>query len=65
MDEGTLIAIDNDRPYAIELSYATDGEFIYCGSMPAGTGITHVLRIMPTWFSKSAIAKGTLLDSGQ
>jgi nitroimidazol reductase NimA-like FMN-containing flavoprotein (pyridoxamine 5'-phosphate oxidase superfamily) len=33
---GTLIAIDGDRPYAIELSYATDGEFIYCGSMPGG-----------------------------
>ena len=33
---GTLIAIDNDKPYAIELSYATDGEFIYCGSMPGG-----------------------------
>jgi nitroimidazol reductase NimA-like FMN-containing flavoprotein (pyridoxamine 5'-phosphate oxidase superfamily) len=33
---GTLIAIDGDKPYAIELSYATDGEFIYCGSMPGG-----------------------------
>jgi nitroimidazol reductase NimA-like FMN-containing flavoprotein (pyridoxamine 5'-phosphate oxidase superfamily) len=33
---GTLIAIDGDRPYAIELSYATDGEYIYCGSMPGG-----------------------------
>jgi len=33
---GTLFAIDNDKPYAIELSYATDGEFIYCGSMPGG-----------------------------
>jgi len=33
---GTLIAIDDDKPYAIELSYATDGEFIYCGSMPGG-----------------------------
>ena len=33
---GTLIAIDNDRPYAIELSYASDSEFIYCGSMPGG-----------------------------
>lgn len=33
---GTLIAMDGDKPYAIELSYATDGEFIYCGSMPGG-----------------------------
>jgi len=33
---GTLTAIDNDKPYAIELSYATDGEFICCGSMQGG-----------------------------
>ena len=33
---GTLIAVDGDKPYAIELSYATDGKYIYCGSMPGG-----------------------------
>jgi len=33
---GTIIAVDGDEPYAIELSYATDGKFIYCGSMPGG-----------------------------
>ncbi len=33
---GTLIAVDGSRPYAVELSYGTDGEFIYCGSMPGG-----------------------------
>ena len=33
---GTLIAIDNNKPYAVELSYASDDEFIYCGSMPGG-----------------------------
>jgi len=33
---GTLITVDNDRPYAIELSYATDEEYVYCGSMPGG-----------------------------
>ena len=33
---GTLIAIEGDRPYAVELSYATDGKYIYCGSMPGG-----------------------------
>ncbi len=32
---GTIIT-GGDKPYAIELSYATDGEFIYCGSMPGG-----------------------------
>jgi nitroimidazol reductase NimA-like FMN-containing flavoprotein (pyridoxamine 5'-phosphate oxidase superfamily) len=33
---GTLIAVEGDKPYAIELSYAADGKFIYCGSMPGG-----------------------------
>lgn len=33
---GTLIAVDGDQPYAIELSYAADEEYIYCGSMPGG-----------------------------
>lgn len=33
---GTLIAVDGDRPYAIELSYGSDGRYIYCGSMPGG-----------------------------
>ena len=33
---GTLIAIEGDRPYAIELSCAVDEEFVYCGSMPGG-----------------------------
>jgi nitroimidazol reductase NimA-like FMN-containing flavoprotein (pyridoxamine 5'-phosphate oxidase superfamily) len=33
---GTLIAIDNNKPYAVELSYASDDKFIYCGSMPGG-----------------------------
>ena len=33
---GTLIALEDDRPYAIEVSYGTDGEYIYCGSMPGG-----------------------------
>ncbi len=33
---GTLIAVDGDGPYAIELSYAFDGNCIYCGSMPDG-----------------------------
>ena len=33
---GTLIAVEGNRPYAIELSYGSDGDFIYCGSMPGG-----------------------------
>lgn len=33
---GTLIAIDGSGPYAIELSYGTDGAYIYCGSRPGG-----------------------------
>ncbi len=33
---GTLIAVDGDGPYAVELSYAFDGDRIYCGSMPDG-----------------------------
>jgi len=33
---GTLIGIEDDKLYAIELSYATDGNYVYCGSMPGG-----------------------------
>jgi len=33
---GTLIGVEGDKPYAIENTYATDGEYLYCGSMPGG-----------------------------
>ncbi|MBM4310600.1 MAG: hypothetical protein FJ119_06610 [Deltaproteobacteria bacterium] len=33
---GTLIGVEDDRPYAVELSYGFDGSYIYCGSMPGG-----------------------------
>lgn len=33
---GTLIGVEGNKPYAVELSYGTDGEYIYCGSMPGG-----------------------------
>jgi nitroimidazol reductase NimA-like FMN-containing flavoprotein (pyridoxamine 5'-phosphate oxidase superfamily) len=33
---GTLIAVEGDKPYAVEISYGTDGEYIYCGSRPGG-----------------------------
>ena len=33
---GTLIAVEGDKPYAIENTYASNGKYIYCGSMPGG-----------------------------
>ena len=33
---GTLVAVDGDEPYAVEVAYASDGENLYCGSMPGG-----------------------------
>ena len=33
---GTIIAVDGDKPYAIEVSYGSDGKHIYCGSRPEG-----------------------------
>jgi len=36
MKWGTLIAIDEGQPYAIETSYATDDEFLYTGSKFGG-----------------------------
>ena len=33
---GTLIGVEKDKPYAVELSYGTDGKYIYCGSKPGG-----------------------------
>jgi len=41
---GTLIGVEENKPYAIEVSYGTDGEFIYCGSMPGGR-MSRCLRI--------------------
>jgi len=32
----TITAVNGDTPYAIEVTYATDGKFIYCGSRPGG-----------------------------
>jgi nitroimidazol reductase NimA-like FMN-containing flavoprotein (pyridoxamine 5'-phosphate oxidase superfamily) len=34
---GTIIAVDGDKPYAIEVSYGSDGKHIYFGSRPKGT----------------------------
>jgi nitroimidazol reductase NimA-like FMN-containing flavoprotein (pyridoxamine 5'-phosphate oxidase superfamily) len=33
---GTIIAVDGDKPYAIEVSYGSDEKHIYCGSRPDG-----------------------------
>jgi nitroimidazol reductase NimA-like FMN-containing flavoprotein (pyridoxamine 5'-phosphate oxidase superfamily) len=33
---GTLIGVEGDKPYAIEVTYASDGKYIHCGSMPGG-----------------------------
>jgi len=41
---GTLIAIEGTRPYAVELSYGTDGSFIYCGSRPGGRMAQCILK---------------------
>lgn len=33
---GTILAVDGDKPYAVEVSYASDDNYIYCGSRPGG-----------------------------
>jgi nitroimidazol reductase NimA-like FMN-containing flavoprotein (pyridoxamine 5'-phosphate oxidase superfamily) len=33
---GTLIGVEGDQPYAVEVSYGTDENYIYCGSKPGG-----------------------------
>jgi len=33
---GTVIGVEGDRPYAIEVAYASDDTYLYCGSRPGG-----------------------------
>ena len=33
---GSILAIDGDKPYAVEVSYASDENYIYCGTRPGG-----------------------------
>jgi nitroimidazol reductase NimA-like FMN-containing flavoprotein (pyridoxamine 5'-phosphate oxidase superfamily) len=33
----TIVSTDGDKPYAIEVTYVTDGQYMYCGSRPGGT----------------------------
>jgi nitroimidazol reductase NimA-like FMN-containing flavoprotein (pyridoxamine 5'-phosphate oxidase superfamily) len=40
---GTLIGVEGNKPYAVELSYGYDGDYIYCGSMPGGR-MAHCIR---------------------
>lgn len=33
----TIIGTDGNIPYAIEVTYVSDGEYMYCGSRPSGS----------------------------
>jgi nitroimidazol reductase NimA-like FMN-containing flavoprotein (pyridoxamine 5'-phosphate oxidase superfamily) len=33
----TIVGTDGAMPYAIEVTYVTDGTYMYCGSRPGGT----------------------------
>lgn len=33
---GSILAIDGNKPYAVEVSYASDENYLYCGSRPGG-----------------------------
>jgi len=33
---GTIIAVEENKPYAIEVAYASDDDYLYCGSRPGG-----------------------------
>ena len=33
---GTILAVEGNKPYAVEVSYATDDNHHYCGSRPGG-----------------------------
>lgn len=33
---GTILAVEDNRPYAVEVSYASDANYLYCGSRPGG-----------------------------
>ena len=32
----TVIAVEGDKPYAVEVSYGSDDNYIYCGTRPGG-----------------------------
>ena len=33
---GTILAVEGDKPYGVEVSYASDDDYIYCGTRPGG-----------------------------
>jgi nitroimidazol reductase NimA-like FMN-containing flavoprotein (pyridoxamine 5'-phosphate oxidase superfamily) len=33
---GTIHAVDGDKPYGVEVAYASDDDYLYCGSKPGG-----------------------------
>ena len=33
---GTILAVEGNKPYAVEVSYASDDNYLYCGSRPGG-----------------------------
>lgn len=33
---GTILAVEGNKPYAVEVSYASDDRYLYCGSRPGG-----------------------------
>jgi nitroimidazol reductase NimA-like FMN-containing flavoprotein (pyridoxamine 5'-phosphate oxidase superfamily) len=54
---GSLIAIDGNRPYAIELAYASDGKHIYCASRPSGKMARCIKKNQNIMFKISDIEK--------
>ena len=33
---GTIHAVDGNKPYGVEVAYASDDDYLYCGSKPGG-----------------------------
>ena len=73
---GTIIAVDGDKPYAIEVSYGSDGKHIYCGSRPGGImascikanpnvifKICDADKYYPTWRAVSVFGKAERLTN--
>jgi nitroimidazol reductase NimA-like FMN-containing flavoprotein (pyridoxamine 5'-phosphate oxidase superfamily) len=43
---GTIHAVDDNKPYGIEVSYASDDNYLYCGSKPGGR-MAHCIKSNP------------------
>lgn len=33
---GTILAVEDSKPYAVEVAYASDENYVYCGTRPGG-----------------------------